>query len=349
MAKRLGKNSSKLYMAIATNILELDRYYQTVLLNLGLKFYLEDHDLNCRFVGSEIDLKSIDDVGKQLRPDMILQSINPKIGFAIEIKTSLSTLSDIGDEVIKMKRYDKELSGWATKNGEIENHKIVFCVYHDDIGRTKQVIGSLVNSKQFNTTKQFFLWDWSYEVAYKLGKRELITIIQESTNDINEPELSKFNRQLKSSININPDDDKISTLSGIVKFTRKEPPVEYTMVELWSSLLPKFCTIQNNFTTTIDIVTNYINSIDLPLMKNTDGHSFKVRKEWIKKAFDMFAEIKLAQKLSDNRYKFFLGTTLHNITQSICRETAKASLKSFRAKKQPKLHYTVKLPIAKDG
>jgi hypothetical protein len=66
-------------------IIEYDRYYQTVLLTIGFKNYLETYARDCRFVFAEPCFENSE--GSEVRPDMVLQ-YDGKKGILCEIKTS---------------------------------------------------------------------------------------------------------------------------------------------------------------------------------------------------------------------------------------------------------------------
>lgn len=339
----MAKRKINLTKAVSERRMEVDRYYQLIALNLGLKFYLDKYDLNCKFIGSEIDLKrqNLGQKEKPLRPDIILQSVNPQIGLPIEVKTSMSTDEDIEEELIKMKRYDETLSGWATTTGNVQDHKIIFCAYHDDIGRTRTVMNTLMKNGKLNTTKQFFLLDWGHLTAFKTESRDILSIMQINTDvSFNEPELSKLDSQIKRGIQIDTSDPQISELSGIIKFTRMKPQViEYTMIELRANLLQRFCNEQNDFTTTVKEVVEYINNIESPLMKNSDNHRFKIKDDWIQEAFDRLVSIGLGMNLGGGKYKFFYDKRIRNLEKYIYTESAKLDIKKrvYREHKQAKL------------
>jgi len=321
---------------------ELDRYYQIKLLNLGLKFYFDEKkDLNCKFVGSEINLKRegrTANEGDILTPDIILQTRekNP-IGFAIELKSSLSNTESTKEELLKMQRYNDNLIGWATENQKVREHKIVFGPRFEDSGKVKEAFKQLTENKKIKLVKQFLIWDWALTQSLKFQKKETIILMQTS-GELLENDLKKLNARLKEGIEIDTTDVRISTSLESTKFTRKRPPVEYTMLELWENILSRFCNYNNNYTTTVDKVTDFLNSFESALMTNTDGNKFKIRKEWIEEAFDKLVEIELAERKEHDLYYFkFDKYNIRNTVDYICRATAKADIKKYRAKNQKKL------------
>jgi hypothetical protein len=69
---------------------EVDRYYQTVLLTIGLKDYLDARGKACRFVSSEP--RFFNEKHEEVKPDVVLQYGSSNIldyGVLCEIKTSL--------------------------------------------------------------------------------------------------------------------------------------------------------------------------------------------------------------------------------------------------------------------
>ena len=65
---------------------EFDRYYQTVMLTLGIKTYLDKHAKDCRFSSAESRF-FVANSSSEIRPDIILQ-YGPKQGILCEVKTS---------------------------------------------------------------------------------------------------------------------------------------------------------------------------------------------------------------------------------------------------------------------
>jgi len=98
---------------------EIDRYYYSVFVTIGIKSFVEDKqnsNLDLKFVSAERKMKhnlTKLDVGN---PDIILQYLSNPEGIIIEFKSS-SPLNpsvftkSIDDDIEQLQRYDKELIG----------------------------------------------------------------------------------------------------------------------------------------------------------------------------------------------------------------------------------------------
>ncbi len=290
----------------------IDRYYQSIQLVLGLYFYLQNNpDFKIRFVGAEIDLKRTSEDNK-LTPDAVFQyEHNGTIGIPIEIKSSISTEMKIFQELKEMERYDEELIGWDTSNKKVDEHIIVFAPHFDDGGRVKRIYLKSLKEKKLKFDKDFFIFQWVLEISTKFGKTEVLGIQNIEGTNTNK-ELNDFIEKATDNISYDITDPIYVEEKEINLFTRKKPPIQYLMVHLWNPIFPKFYKKEFMVVKIDELVKVMNENFNSTLMINPHGESFKIRIKWVKEALELFEKIRLAKKLNENEYEIFYDKMINN-------------------------------------
>lgn len=268
----------------------IDRYYMFILLNLGLKGFLQDIETNFRFVGTEIDFDRED--GGELRPDIILQyeDSSKTNGFPIEAKLSLSGDESVKTEIEKLERYDQELTEWDTEDGKVDDHFIVFMPNLEDSSQVERVYKEKTD---LELDREFHLWEWYMGSSTKFGEGDNLLLRSKMGNlEIED----RFVELLNEGIRMDFEEAETLYEKERTLFTRQRPPVEWTIVMLWQTV----CRGMEDYFTIEDVQEEIHSKFTTQLMDNVDGNSFTVRKDWIEDALDNMVDLDLAEKVEND-------------------------------------------------
>jgi hypothetical protein len=108
------------------------------------------------------------------------------------------------------------------------------------------------------------------------------------------------------------------------KFTRKEPPLEYTMQEVWVNVFPEMNSKSEDFEVLIDDILKVAIDYYIP-WSNIEGQYSQVRRMWIRKAMEAFCAIGLAERtdISPTKFRIFRAKQIQKdildyIIESLC-------------------------------
>lgn len=305
---------------------DYNRYYWAVHITLGFKDYLDKNIDDCRFVYVEKKLKLVEDDDKYNTPDFILQYNEDKNGIICEIKSSLTYIEEYlkRDLFSQLEKYCKDMKGWETNDGRIDNHDILCIIHSLDVRRaTKLIIDSLENN-DLNMDKNLCISEWAKLTSPKYPGREIILIKYEH----GELGCKTLEEQLKSNIEFSVDD--LSLIYEMVRFTRNPPPVQYSMDLLWTQIFPIFeigyreTEVEITLEQILVEVYNYYTT-----WSRIEGEYSQVRRSWIKDAMDKFTEIGLVEIIDEAplKYKIFINKKLNkNVKEYIFEEICKIEL-----------------------
>ena len=271
-------------------IIEYDRYYQTVLLTLGFKNHLEAHAKNCRFISAEPIFRN--KAGDEIRPDIVLQ-YNEKRGVLCEVKTSLPFPDDyLLQSLRQLEKYSQEAIGWNTPDRMVEGHEILLFCYTLDYDRVIGKLKQWIERGAVKLSHNLCVCEWSMILNPKIAKEVLLIRLRDGKTGCDE-----LNGILTNNVVINIQQLVIEVEK--CKFTRKEPPVEYTMVELWLNIFPEINRNTEDFEALIGDILKVTYDYYIP-WSNINGEYSQVRETWIKKAMASFCEIGLAEQVGGN-------------------------------------------------
>ena len=142
---------------------------------------------------------------------------------------------------------------------------------------------------------------------------------------------SELNGFLRDNILI--DVQKLAVDIENCKFTRKEPPIEYTMVELWMNIFQAIKSTFEDFEVDIEDLLTVAYEYYIP-WSNVGNEYSQVRKSWIKKAMTAFCTINLAEELADKKgfYRVFRSKQIPKLVreyfaESLCNQILKDEIK----------------------
>ncbi len=289
--------------------LEVDRYYQTVLLTLGLKDFLDNEKSTCRFVSAEPSFTETTS-GKEVFPDVVLQHDNDTRGIICEIKTSLPEVDFFLIEKLKqLELYSGYVEGWETANRKVDDHSLILLCHALDSDRIVEKIAQWTNEGKLKVTKKLCIAEWSTIESLKFDQRDVILVRYKS----GETDCEWLNAKLHQNIKLGL--QELITKYEKCRFTRKEPPLEYTMNQLWSCIFPALEEKTEDFTCKISEILKIAYDYFIP-WSGLQGEYSQVRKNWITKAMNSFCEIDLVEKTGfgtesasrvDEEYKIFYG------------------------------------------
>jgi hypothetical protein len=288
--KRIGKLSQE-------RMIEYDRYYQTVLLTIGFKKHLETKATDCRFISAEPCFRN--SYGAEIRPDMVLQH-DGKQGVLCEVKTSFPFRDEhLLNTLRQLEKYSQPVIGWETQDRMVDYHDIALFCHAFDFDRVFEKLKQWIDDGTLKVSNNLCLCEWMMGINPKTAKEELLIRLRNGKTTCEE-----LNLILKKNINI--DIQQLVVEVEKCKFTRKEPPVEYTMVQLWMHIFSEINNKPEDFDVSTDELLSVVYDYYIP-WSNIGGEYSQVRESWIKKAMQGFCDIGLADEIHDvdkaNTYK----------------------------------------------
>jgi hypothetical protein len=298
-------------------MVEYDRYYQTVLLTLGFKKYLEAHARDCRFVSAEPCFTNVD--GAEIRPDMVLQH-NGKQGILCEIKTSLPLKDEhLLGTLKQLERYSKEVIGWETIDRKVDHQDVMLFCHAFDYDRVLEKMNQWIADGALKVS-EISLCEWVMAQNPKTRKEELLIRLRDGRTSCDE-----LNMLLKKNINV--DVQQLVVEYEECKFTRKEPPIEYTMNQLWLHVFSEISKNSADFEVSTEKLLEIVYEYYIT-WSNVKGEYSQVREKWIKKALQGFCEIGLAEEVPDKPsiYKILMSKKIEKdfqeyITEKLCEKS----------------------------
>ena len=303
---------------------EFDRYYQTVMLTLGVKTYIDGHAKDCRFSSAESRF-FVENSSSEIRPDIILQYGNRR-GILCEVKTSFPS-DDVHllQSLKQIEKYSQNVVGWDSADRKVDDHDIILFCYIIDSERVSSKIQEWLGNGSLNISKSLCVCEWGTLVSPKIGRD--IILIRKRFGNINCEEL---NNMLQNSIII--DQEMLTVEYEKCKFTRRDPPVEYTMSELWVNVFPAINAEPEDFETVVEEVFKIAREYYIS-WAHIEGEFTQIRKRWIKRALDSFCEIGLAEQISEDseRYRIFRSKQIQKdlmeyIIESLCNKRVHGAL-----------------------
>jgi len=325
---------------------DVDRYYQTVLLTIGLKEFLEQNDLGCRFVSAE---PCFFEVGsqKEIFPDVVLQYDNDKFGILCEIKTSLPAVDHfLLEELKQVQLYSGQVEGWYTSNKKVNDHSIILLCHAVDSDRLVEKVSHWTNNGELKISKKLCIAEWSIVESLKYEQRDVILV----RHRLGDSGCSALDTKLRQNLRLEL--DKLLTIYEKCRFTRKEPPIEYVMYQLWNCIFPALQEKAEDFTCGADELLKVAYDYFIP-WSGLQGEYSQIRKKWIRKAMDAFCNIELAERLqsvtsgsSQDSYNIFYGRRIQKdmsdyVVERLCQrdieEARKRPIKEALEEAQRKL------------
>lgn len=290
-------------------LIEIDRYYQTVYLTIGLKDYLDKANIGCRFVSAEPRFKDLD--GKEVNPDIVFQYNNDNSGILCEVKTSISLIDyRLRERLKQLERYSKEVEGWDTSDKKVSTHDILLLCHAEDSDRVIARISEWMKSGELRISKKLCVAEWNIFHSLKYAQKDTMLIKYKYGEIGCDLLIDRFKQNIKFDI------DKLSIKHEKCKFTRKIPPVEYTMNQLWDCIFPNIPEDVSDFTVDVDTILEMAYNYFIPWSGLQNEYS-QVRKTWIKDAMKGFCDIGLAEELQSSsghkesgNYKVFYGKNI---------------------------------------
>jgi hypothetical protein len=301
---------------------ERARYYQTVWLTLGLKHYLENNAKQCRFLSAEPIFHT--EKGSEIQPDVVLQYDSS--GALCEIKTSFPFPDGYLLETLKqLEKYGQPITGWDTTDRTVQHHDVILFCDILDINRVLPRIKEWLDNGQLKISENLVVCEWGIVQSPKIGDTLLV---RKRLGDIRCNELdSLLNEDLKIDL------QTLTVAYEKCRFTRKEPPVEYTMEQMWLHIFTKMTEKFEAFETSIGETLNIAYEYYIP-WSNIEGEYSQIRETWIKKAMKAFCSIGLAKQdpNDENKYKVFRDKEIDKdfttyIIERLFRKSEKEKLK----------------------
>jgi hypothetical protein len=273
---------------------ERQRYIQTVHLTLGLKHYLANHAKQCHFLSAEPIFHTAK--GSEIKPDVVLQ-YDPNSGALGEIKTSVPFQdSNLLQTLKQLEKYGQPITGWDTSNRTVQYHDVILFCDILDINRILPKIREWLENGKLKIMENFVVCEWGIVQSPKIGDTLLVR------KRLGDARCNELNSILDEDMKV---DLRTLTIDyEQCRFTRKEPPVEYTMEQMWlyifTKMTEKFEAFETSIGETLDIAYEYY----IP-WSNIKGEYSQVRETWIKKAMKAFCSIGLAEQdpTDKNKYK----------------------------------------------
>jgi hypothetical protein len=163
-AERTPSSDERLAGIIEPLDRDFQNYSDSVLILNGLREFFSAIDAPARFIGTNLPLRRLDALESQPpRPDLVLQSIDQKIGYCLELKWSISKDSmKLEKEVSDTIRYSQPRKGWKTSDGRVETVEAFLIAPRDDCTNILKVAesdGSIKGILERSLT--LLSWDFS--------------------------------------------------------------------------------------------------------------------------------------------------------------------------------------------
>ena len=306
--------------------IEVERYYQTVLLTIGLKDFLSTGGPDCCFISAEPKFV-ISKSHAEVFPDAVLQYNDNKLGILCEIKTSVPHPNHfLLKEFRQLEKYSEDVEGWETATKEVQNHDVLLLCHVMDSDRVVNRISDWISKGEINFKKRFCISEWGVIESLKFGERDVILI----RHRFGETGCVSLNKSLSENIRL--DVDTLVNQYEECRFTRKEPPVEYTMAQLWTCIFPALHEKTENFEVNIDDLLKVAYEYYIP-WSGIEGEYSQIRQKWIVKAMDKFCEIFLAEKMEDQseNYLVYYGKRIKkNVSEYFIEKTCRKEMERAR-------------------
>lgn len=296
------KDDKKIFEQIENIKKKCERYLHCVFLTIGLKEFVETKsDLNLRFISSEKNMKDTTNnvVGT---PDIVLQYRNVSEGILIELKCSVP-ISKINfdyflaDALEQLQKYDKELIGWDTYSGMIDNHSIVLLIDYEDSRKTKTSILKAIDAENISFEHILTFWEWVLEPSVKFGKKEVITI-----RNIDEKSIGNKLGDYLENNDIYIEIEKINKTYDLKKyvFIRQRPEHIYYIINILTTII--FPAIgydeKGHLKASVDEIMNLAEKY-LPKWLPDSGIKSQLKRSWVNEALEVMESIEFGKKIGN--------------------------------------------------
>ena len=273
-----------------------EKYYETILLTLALRGYLSKNGQNCSFLSAEPIFRNLE--GEEIKPDIVLYYKLLNKGALCEIKTSLPYDEEqLFKKLKQLEKYCQDVTGWDTPNKRVLGHDVLFFCHELDYDRVIPLLKKWISEGRLKITKNLVVCEWNITASPKVGKDTVFVRKREGDASCDE-----LNRLLINNIKVSV--DQLIIEESNCKFTRKEPPEEYTMVQLWMNVFPALHKKFEDFTILGQRILEVAYEYYIP-WSNIGNEFSQIRERWIKKAMKKFCEINLAKELESGEYTVF--------------------------------------------
>ena len=287
---------------------DIERYYLTVYLLIGLMDYLEGnkgigfHLVSCS-PKMETSRNPRGMPPSDPKPDAVLQDTRNERGLLIEVKTSYPRSDAImrmklQEDIDQLQRFDRDLTKWKHIDGPMDEYCIIHLPYHERTSiEAMRLLVSLVESGEVVFVHPFSIWYWAMDRSMR--QRDILKLYGSGFNEDVGWTLGSHLRE-REIIEIDMDNlynsyDKQRHVFG------REPPANcvYTILQIYNIMGAELrkgkderirCTVKE----VMELADKY-----LPAWIPDDGKSTQLRVGWVKKSLKTLAEIKMAKLLSD--------------------------------------------------
>ena len=275
----------------------------------------------------------------QVTPDVVIQP-RADLGYVVEAKKSLPNKTEEWDKYIEqLIKYDDELLGWWGSNETISDHCIVLLIEMSRGVEFSDYLRQYLSKSGSGFNKPFSIVDFTRADEFKH-----YYLLRTEYGDIQDSDLKETLRKGKK-INI---EDVVGTY-GVKKFYDSEPEAEFTMSVIWldifTDMARKVAYDKNIKAYPLDINLNNITN-ELQKLYGSTGKGHREvqfpKKAWVKRAFDGFVRIGLAEEISPDSYRVFFkqvkGDTLEKFSKQRISPKTKKVLESERQLTLPDIH-----------
>jgi hypothetical protein len=215
------------------------------------------------------------------------------------------------------------VEGWETPDKRVLDHSIVLLCHALDSDYVSEKITKWTGDGQLNISKKLCVVEWSVVQALKYDQREVFLVRRK----VGETGCAPLNARLNQSIRFEV--DHLLKQYEKCRFTRKEPPIEYMMNELWSSIFPAMHERTEDFTCSTDDILKVTYDYFIS-WSGLQGEYSQIRKRWVEKAMKAFYEIGLARPVQ-NGYEISYGRRVEkNVSEYFVEKLCRMSLEASR-------------------
>lgn len=272
----------------------------------------------------ETSLQNTISSNAKVTPDVVIQPYS-NLGYVVEAKKSLPNSTQEWDRYIQqLIKYDDDLIGWWTNDESIQDHCTVLLI---EISRSVEFSDYLAQYLSANNSS--FKKPFSIVMFSRADEYKPYYILRTETGDILDNGLKEVLRKGKK-INI----EDVVGAYGEKKFYDTEPEPEFTMSVLWMDIFNETARgIEFNKNLKAYLLEVDVNDVtkELQRLYGSTGNKHREaqfpKKAWVRKAFDGFVRLDLAEIISHDKYRVFFKQIRGDILEKFAKQRQNSETK----------------------
>jgi len=238
---------------------------------------------------------------KDLTPDSAIQTDQDN-GIIAEMKKHFNNEKE--NQFDQIKKYDTDLKGWWTTNGNISSHDLVLLCHLFSSVAAKDAYENWLNQKNL-FKRNFAIVEFSYQDS---GQKQNFVLRRMDGGKLSDDVHDEALRKTKI---ITP--KVVENLFSKYKFYDADPPLFHTLILIYNYILPllinqeDFEEINSKGKKSIETDAETIRNMLQDQFMPEDHYMTLPKLRWVVEALNFLVDIKLAAKLNGNKYNIIIG------------------------------------------